>query len=79
MGNEFLAKVDASFVKGAQEHAPELNIMYAQAAQQKAEQEKVRSTGVKISVEEIVVGNAQEPTVDVKGADTKPKEEDFVL
>ena len=79
MGNSFADKVDAYFVKGAKEHAPELNIMYVQAAKQKAELEKLSAEGPKITVEEIVVdattkelGNPSEP-------ETEKKEEDFVL
>ena len=79
MDKDFKAKVEAHFVIGAKEHAQELNIMYVQAEKQKAEQEKQAAQGPKISVEEIVVGEAQEQTVDVNGVEIKPKEEDFVL
>ena len=81
MGSSFTDKVDAYFVKGAQEHAQELNIMYVQAAKQRAEKEKqnARTAGMNISVEEIVVDNPIEPVLDNNGVETKPKEEDFVL
>lgn len=79
MDKDFKAKVEAHFVMGAKEHAQELNIMYAQAAQQKAEQEKQAMQGPKISVEEIVVDTPVEPVIDNNGVETKPKEEDFVL
>ena len=81
MGNSFVDKVEAHFVKGAQEHAQELNIMYVQAAKQRAALEKTdsKTTGINISVEEIVVDNQVEPVIDNNGVETKPKEEDFVL
>lgn len=79
MDKDFKAKVEAHFVMGAKEHAQELNIMYAQAAQQKAEQEKQAMQGPTISVEEIVVDTPVEPVIDNNGVETKPKEEDFVL
>ena len=81
MGSSFADKVDAYFVRGAKEHAQELNIMYVQAEIQKAEREKqnARTVGVNISVEEIVVDNPVEPVLDNYGVETKPKEEDFVL
>ena len=78
MGKSFVDKVDESFVSGAKEHAHELNIMYAKAAQQKVELEKQAMQGPKIFVEEIVV-DTPVGLIDNNGVETKLKEEDFVL
>ena len=79
MGSSFADKVDAYFVKGAQEHAQELNIMYVQAAKQKADLEKQAEQGPKITVEEIVVDPVENVIDGHVEPETKKKEEDFVL
>ena len=68
MGKSFEDKVDAYFVRGVKENVSEINIMYAQAAEQARQ-------GHEIIVEEIVV----DPARNVIGPETKKKEEDFVL
>lgn len=79
MDLDFKSKVDAYFVKGAQEHAQELNIMYRQADKQRAALEKQAMQGPNISVEEIVVDPIDTPVIKGNEAKKEQKEEDFVL
>ena len=72
MGKSFEDKVDAYFVRGVKENASEINIMYAQAAEQARQ-------GLKITVEEVVVDPARNVIDGHVGPETKKKEEDFVL
>ena len=79
MDLDFKSKVEAHFVKGAQEHAQELNIMYIQADKQRAALEKQAMQGPNISVEEIVVDPVDVTVIKGNDAKKEQKEEDFVL
>ena len=79
MGKSFEDKVDAYFVRGVKENASEINIMYVQAAKQKADLEKQAEQGPKITVEEIVLDPVENVIDGHVEPETKKKEEDFVL